>query len=252
MTTAFDPTWFRAYYRRPYLDSVASIHTPERSESEVEQMLAWTGLKPPARVADLGCGTGRHACILARRGFTVTGIDQSPDFVDRARRACEADVRFVVGDVRDSLDGPHDLLLSLSHSFGFFEDRENREALGSWATHLTPGGKLVLDVWNRERIEARFQPERRWRAARGLVVDERRRLDRSGGRLRVDYDYEYAHGDTRRARAWFRLYSRGELEEMLADCGLTIRSVWGSLAGEPWSVESSSTAIVAERAQAPE
>lgn len=41
---------------------------------------------PPARLLDLGCGTGWTSALFARRGYSVTGIDISPDMIASARR----------------------------------------------------------------------------------------------------------------------------------------------------------------------
>lgn len=52
---------------------------------------------PPARVADLGCGTGSLAVLLATMGYDVTASDISPEMVERARhKARAADVRIEV------------------------------------------------------------------------------------------------------------------------------------------------------------
>ena len=49
---------------------------------------------PPARVADLGCGTGSLSLLLADEGHPVTGVDFSPAMV--ARAVAKADERYVV------------------------------------------------------------------------------------------------------------------------------------------------------------
>ena len=41
-------------------------------------------------ILDIGCGTGRHAIELARRGYTVTGIDLSESQLHRAREKADA------------------------------------------------------------------------------------------------------------------------------------------------------------------
>jgi ubiquinone/menaquinone biosynthesis C-methylase UbiE len=46
-----------------------------------------TGLRPPARVADVGCGTGISTRLLAERGFEVTGIDPNESMLAHARAA---------------------------------------------------------------------------------------------------------------------------------------------------------------------
>src|SRR4030095_2805277 len=43
------------------------------------------GAGPGARVLDAGCGNGRYAVGLARRGYAVTGVDRSPALLDEAR-----------------------------------------------------------------------------------------------------------------------------------------------------------------------
>ncbi len=68
---------------------------------------AWVSLlrdvlpAPPARVIDLGCGTGTLSVLLAKLGYGVTGLDVSLRMLDRAvQKAARrgVDVRFTVGD----------------------------------------------------------------------------------------------------------------------------------------------------------
>ena len=40
----------------------------------------------PERILDLGCGTGGHALVLARRGYRITGVDRSASMLEIARR----------------------------------------------------------------------------------------------------------------------------------------------------------------------
>lgn len=53
------------------------------------QVEAWLGMstaaRPGARILELGCGTGALSCLLAQRGFDVTGIDISESAIRLAR-----------------------------------------------------------------------------------------------------------------------------------------------------------------------
>ena len=60
------------------------------------------GILPGAEVLDAGCGTGRYAIELARRGYVVHGMDLSPDLIDVASRAIgdsTGGVSFGVGNI---------------------------------------------------------------------------------------------------------------------------------------------------------
>ena len=45
--------------------------------AEVDFVLEELSLPPGSRILDVGCGTGRHAVELARRGYQITGVDIS-------------------------------------------------------------------------------------------------------------------------------------------------------------------------------
>lgn len=54
--------------------------------AEVDFLLRELALAPQSEILDVGCGVGRHAIELARRGHNVTGIDISAGMLDEARR----------------------------------------------------------------------------------------------------------------------------------------------------------------------
>src|SRR5688500_2417854 len=79
------------------------IARPVRKECAA--MAAWLverGGLPGADLLDAGCGTGRYAIELARRGYLVHGIDLSPELIDVAERSAQdarAPASFRVGDI---------------------------------------------------------------------------------------------------------------------------------------------------------
>ena len=70
----------------PFLSRPASM---ERAAAEVDQIVSLTGVVPAARVLDLCCGMGRHALEMARRNFSVTGVDRTASFLDQARQQAQ-------------------------------------------------------------------------------------------------------------------------------------------------------------------
>jgi SAM-dependent methyltransferase len=99
----------------------------------------------PARVADLGCGTGTLAMLLAELGYAVDGVDLSPAMVQRARAKIGSfpHTSAVVGDAGDPplTDGAYDVVLC-RHVLWALADPA--AALARWVRLLAPGGRLVL------------------------------------------------------------------------------------------------------------
>jgi ubiquinone/menaquinone biosynthesis C-methylase UbiE len=117
----------------------------------VEKELAENRAK---RILDIGCGTGRHAVELAKRGYRVTGFDLAEGQLRRAReKAAEAGVS-VEFERRDATQ-PHfaeefdAALMFCEGAFPLMEtDEKNHAILLHAGKALKPGGKLMLTTLN--------------------------------------------------------------------------------------------------------
>jgi ubiquinone/menaquinone biosynthesis C-methylase UbiE len=76
----------------------------------LEKVLAESSRKTVRTVLDVGCGSGSHALILSKRGYTVTGIDVSRKMIEKAKRKTENEgTEFFVQDMRNlDLNGEFD------------------------------------------------------------------------------------------------------------------------------------------------
>jgi SAM-dependent methyltransferase len=94
-------------------------------------------------VLDAGCGAGRLALPLQRRGVRVVGLDVSPTLVDVCRGQGMTEVR--VGSVWDDLGGPWDTVLLGGNNIGLGVTLAGAgRLLGHLAGALRPGGAVVL------------------------------------------------------------------------------------------------------------
>ena len=108
------------------------------------------------RLLELGCGTGRHAELLARAGYSVCGLDASPAMLAQARkRAAEsaaadrAELVFTQGDIRSfDLNQRFDAVAALFHVVSYLTTNEDLlRMLGAVKRHLETGGIFVFDAW---------------------------------------------------------------------------------------------------------
>lgn len=107
------------------------------------------GVMPGAALLDAGCGTGRYAIELARRGYTVRGIDLSPELIDEANRSiggCPISVSFTVGDITTMSVGRTDAILCRGVLNDIISDADRHAVLDRFGQMLQPKGVLILDV----------------------------------------------------------------------------------------------------------
>jgi SAM-dependent methyltransferase len=112
---------------------------------------ATTAAKPGARVLELGCGTGALACMLAARGFRMTGADVSPSAIDVARAMAAKralPIAFEVADVCSShvLDEGFDVVIDshLLHCIALPDER--RALLARVASAIAPAGEFWTET----------------------------------------------------------------------------------------------------------
>jgi SAM-dependent methyltransferase len=98
-------------------------------------------------VLDGGCGTGRVAVELARRGCNVVGVDNDIDLLDLARAktgARSGTTRWVLADLGAvRIERPFDVAVLAGDVISFVEEGRESLVVANLARHLGPGGFLV-------------------------------------------------------------------------------------------------------------
>jgi SAM-dependent methyltransferase len=190
----------------------------EKAAEEVDLALELLELPEGAAVLDLCCGPGRHSLELARRGYRVTGVDRTGDYLaEGRRRAAEEglDVEFVCADMREFVRADaFDAVLNLFTSFGYFDAPDDDRIVAAnlhWS--LRGGGGLLMDVMGREVLARKFTP-RDWRERDGALMLEERRIVDDWSRVESRW---ILVEDGRRSESTIsvRLYSAGELGALL-------------------------------------
>jgi SAM-dependent methyltransferase len=205
-----------------------------------------------ARILDVGCGYGRLSNGLAKAGYEVVGCDTNPAFLDIARSEAghgELAVRYEQRDMRAIAAAEEfDAVISWYTSFGYFDDAQNRDVLRRLRTALKPGGKLVMDLNNRDALvsQLRLTPEVVTVVERGhdMLVD------------RVTFNQKSGRSETRRAivragkrtelQFWIRMPTFSELTAWLSEAGFGTVAAYDER-GEEFSVNARRLVVVAHR-----
>jgi SAM-dependent methyltransferase len=220
-----------------YADAYDSLYSDKDYDAECDliETLASRFGTDAGSVLDLGCGTGRHSVVLARRDWHVTGIDRSDEMLAIARqRAAQADARrteFRVGDVRTvRLEKRFDVVLLMFAVLGYqLTDPDVKATLETARGHLRPGGVVLFDVWNGPAVED-IGPSSRSKTveSNGQVI---RRvatgvLDRDRHLCTVQYKLDWLDGNTvarsTEEQHSVRYFFEPEIEAFAADANLEV------------------------------
>ncbi len=122
------------------------------------RLVKFSGVRAGQRVLDAGCGTGVVAITAARLGAKVTGIDLTPELLERARvnsQVAGVEIDWREGDVEKLPfdDGAFDAILS---QFGHMFAPRPGVAVAEMLRVLKPGGTIAFSTWPPELFTGRM------------------------------------------------------------------------------------------------
>jgi 2-polyprenyl-3-methyl-5-hydroxy-6-metoxy-1,4-benzoquinol methylase len=182
------------------------------------------------KVLDLCCGFGRISAELARRGFSVTGVDITESYLQTAKEEAsheKLNIEYIKADAREFVRPDFfDLAVNLYISFGYFEDQKDdllmvRNAYES----LKSGGSFIIETLGKE-IAVRDFVDREWFERAGfMVLTEYETLD-SWTFLKNRW---ILVKDGKKIERVFsqRLYSASELRSLLLEAGFSKVEIYG-------------------------
>jgi len=237
--------WELERSKRPFYSDYAwafdlIIDRPVRKEcATIATWLLERGVRPGATLLDAGCGTGRYAIELARRGYMVHGIDLSPELIAVARAAAVSGpglVSFAVGDLLTPRVDRYDAVLCRGVLNDIVEDDQRDAVFAGFATVLRPDGALILDVreWVASAERKAREPLFRKRVStdRGeLTFTSVTALNRESRLLEISERHELvSNGEARVSdyRFVMRCWERDELGERLSRHGFGDAAYFGA------------------------
>jgi SAM-dependent methyltransferase len=245
--------WYVDFFRDDYLNVYGHMFTDERAEKEAGFVARALDLKQGASILDLCCGQGRHSVQLAKRGFKVTGLDLNPAYVELAQngaRTANVQIETVAADMREiPYANRFDAIVNMYSSFGYLEsETDDLKVLESAAKALKAGGRLLLDMLNREWAIDNYIPNDWHEGADGTLYVERRDLDLASSRMHVHFIVVDPNGGRRESIGHnIRLYTLTEMTRLLERAGMKVTAVFGGFDGEAYAISTRRMIIVAQR-----
>jgi len=180
---------------------------------EVDHVVSALSLQPGDRVLDVGCGPGRHANELARRGITVHGIDISARFVELAIEQAPSGATFERLDARAlQFDAEFDAAICLCQgAFGLMTaNGEDRIVLQNIANALKPNGRLALSAFN---------------AYYAVKYHEAATFDADTGVSHERTEVRNEQGRAQEVDLWTGCYTPRELRLLMEDVGMIVERI---------------------------
>jgi SAM-dependent methyltransferase len=239
----FDDEDYRHFYFNDQKSSDAG------ADVEAGQIVSLLSLQPGQRVLDAPCGHGRITERLAQRGCRMVSIDRAPHFISLAEQNAQAlglDIDYRVGDLRElSLTEEFDAGVNWFTSFGYFDDATDRDLLRRFHAALRPGGRLLLELQNRDRLLRLFNPTSGHAFEVGSdVMLDRNTFDPVSGRITTTR-YIVTGGRMRRTQMSVRVFTFTEIRDWLIDAGFGGVQAFDRESA-PFTLESPRMAVIAE------
>lgn len=190
------------------------------TEQEVDFLVDALDLRPGRdRVLDVGCGPGRHAHALARRGIDVVGVDISERFVELARRNAPPQALFEVCDARRlPFADEFDAVISLCQGAFGLVGEDDPSVLDGMARAAKAGtGRVALTAFSAYFAVRYLEETDSFDAATG--VNHERTMVRNEQEEEAEFDL------------WTSCFTPRELRLLCARSGLTVEDLWAVTPG---------------------
>jgi SAM-dependent methyltransferase len=207
-------------------------------------------IKSNPKVLDLCCGFGRISAELARRGFSVTGVDITESYLQTAKEEADLEnlnIEYVKADAREFVRKDFfDLAVNLYISFGYFEKQEDDLLLARNAYEsLKDGGSFIIETLGKEIVVRDFVETEWFERAGFTVLTQYEALD-SWTFLKNRW---ILVKDGKKIENVFtqRLYSASELRTLLFEAGFPKVDIFGDWDESPYDKRAAKLIVIGRK-----
>jgi SAM-dependent methyltransferase len=208
--------WYKTFFKTFEIIQL-HFYSSEQTRKQTDFIWKVLKLKKGLKVLDVPCGNGRIGFELAKKGCAVTGIDFNENIIEKAKQASKKrklKVDFHIGDMRIiPWKKKFDAAICWWGSFGYFNEKGNRDFVKAVSSSLKKGGKFIIDTHTMETLLPKYQ-SMGWNKFGEYKVLEERRFDCVNSRIDVDWIF-IKDGKEIKQTSSIQLYTYKELTTLL-------------------------------------
>lgn len=247
---AVKANWYETFFHGLAVDLWINAVSPEQTRTEADFLQETLAAPAGSRLLDVPCGNGRHALELAARGYRMTGVDLSSEFLDHARRqsaTAGSDVDWRQSDMRRlPWDGEFDGAFCFGNSFGYLEPEGMQEFVAAVARALKPGARFVLQTGVAAETLLPNLSEREWYRMGDVLMLIANEYDAAHSCLDTTYTF-LRDGKVETGESTHWVYTCAEIQRLLARRGLETKGLYSGLDRAPFRLGTQVLYVVAER-----
>ena len=233
--------WFENWFDTSFYHILYDYRNDDEARLFMSNLVSFLKLTRGSKVLDLPCGKGRHSLFLNELGFQTTGADLSSNSIEHAKQFEKPGLSFEIHDMRDPLNGTYDAIFNLFTSFGYFnQETTNIKVLKNFKNALQPGGHIVVDFLNLEKVIRGLIPQQHF-LKKGVDFTIRKSVSDDFIIKEIDVTFEQkTHHFVERVQA----LNLDKLSNFAVSAGLEIQHVFGDYELNPYDVLQSDRLIL--------
>ena len=189
----------------------------------------------PRQILDIACGTGGHANILAKKGYSLTGIDASKYMLERARNKAKKqflNIRYYQMRMENfNFTKKFDTIISMFSTIDYLTDCSVLEKfLKNVCKYLKRDALFIFDFWNGQATLRRYSPYKKKVIHQGNFIIKRvsqSTLIQKENLCKVNYTINIYEGKKKKKKSFkethlIRYFFIDELTALLGKCGFKV------------------------------
>lgn len=248
----YNDSWLKSFFNSGFYEKYWGWELEKEDPAQIAESVLKLLDAESGHILDWCGGWGRISLHFAKRGFKVSILDFTPEYLYRARESFKQNglaLDTIFADCRET--PPHiqaDYAVCLFNSLGFMDDKEQVKALVSLNQALKPGARVVMDVMNllflAPYIKRPFEAKR----PDGCISRQTNGFDFITNTMHSYFEIIDDWGNVRDRKEFYqRLYTPADLKALLEAAGFKVDNIFGGFNKEKITFDTPKLVIVARK-----